>query len=77
MRRRTVDVSVCQHTPLKMDQFRDSQPVKLPKLRSEAIRRPRGENQPSGGVEDGVESVHMVTGNVSQYRIIVVNLADH
>ena len=35
-----------------------------------------GENQPSGGVDDGLKPVDEVTANAGRHRIAVVNLAD-
>ena len=42
----------------------------------DVIRPSRGENQPSGGVDDGLKPVDEVTGNAGRLRIAVVNLFD-
>ena len=65
------------HTQPELDPLWRSSPVDFAEPQCDVIGPPRKENQPSSGVQDRPEPVNEVTRYATQYRVAIVNLADH
>ena len=68
---------ICQHTLLELNPLWNSKPEEFTEQCCYMIRPPHEENQPSSGINDRLEPVHDVIRNATQYRVAVVDLADH